>query len=64
MRISKNRSSLINTGLQPGDGRVEELNRFSGFASVGKPLKRLLTPIFNSTGLKPGVNEKLICNGQ
>jgi len=52
-------SHFISTGLQPGVCGRKELGAASAaFARGGKPLKRLLSALPFSTGLKPGANEK------
>lgn len=50
--------NLINTRLQPGVQREESTSRFNGFAAGDKPLKRFHSTSCDSTGLKPGVNER------
>src|SRR5690349_19016934 len=52
---------LIHTGLQPGGKQTLLRNRFNGFARKSrKPLKRLVVFPCSNTGLKPGVNEKVL----
>src|SRR5690348_8656209 len=52
---------FIHTGLQPGGKQTLLRNRFNGFAvNRGKPLKRLVAFSSFNTGLKPGVNEKVL----
>ena len=49
----------ISTGLQPGESWRKEIGADSAAFLMGdKPLKRLLSSSFVSTGLKPGANEK------
>ena len=51
--------NLINTRLQPGvQRRQESTSRFNGFPADDKPLKRFHSTSCDSTGLKPGVNER------
>ncbi len=51
--------NLINTRLQPDvQQRQESTSRFNGFAADDKPLKRFHSASCDSTGLKPGVNER------
>ena len=50
--------NLINTRLQRGVQRQESTSRFNGLAAEDKPLKRFHSAWCDSTGLKPGVNEK------
>ena len=54
--------NLINTRLQPGvPQRQESTSHFNGFPADYQPLKlkRFHSPSCGSTGLKPGVNEKV-----
>ena len=51
--------NLINTRLQPGvHGRQESSSRFNGFPADHKPLKQFHSASYDSTELKPGVNER------
>jgi len=51
--------NLINTRLKPGVQRPQaSTSRFNGFHANYKPLKRLHAPLYGTTGLKPGVNER------
>jgi uncharacterized protein (DUF885 family) len=51
--------NLINTRLQPDvQQRQESTSRFNGLAADDKPLKRFHSASCESTGLKPGVNER------
>jgi hypothetical protein len=45
-------------GFSPVPLRESGSNRFNGFSTGGKPLKRLVIPRCFRTRLKPGVNEK------
>jgi len=50
--------AVINTGLQPGGKRHPSTSRFNGFPRNYKPLKGFHSHSRDSTGLKPGVNER------
>ena len=50
--------AVINTGLQPDGKRHPSTSRFNGFPRNYKPLKGFHSRSRDSTGLKPGVNER------
>ena len=58
MNFATNTFSLT-PGFSPVAVGEDEQNRFNGFVSAAKPLKRLTFAIAFSTRLKPGVNAKL-----
>ena len=49
----------LTPGFSPVPAADESQNRFNGFDSAGKPLKRLAHCAALITRLKPGVNESL-----
>ena len=55
--VKMDNAIFINTGLQPGADEESTENRFNGFPTAGKPLKRLASFALLPTRLKPGVNE-------
>jgi hypothetical protein len=48
----------LTPGFSPVLATENEKNRFNGFQSAGKPLKRLCLFCILLTRLKPGVNER------
>jgi hypothetical protein len=50
-------SLSLTPGFSPVITNKECQNRFNGFSSTRKPLKRLAGPNASTTRLKPGVNE-------
>jgi hypothetical protein len=51
---------FINTRLQPGGEGVSIVEPFQRLASAGKTVETVLTAVSAITGLKPGVNEKVL----
>src|SRR5262249_50301924 len=58
IRKMRDALAVINTGLQPGGKRHPSTSRFNGFPRNYKPLKGFHSRSRDSTGLKPGVNER------
>jgi len=52
----------LTPGFSPVLERRRKENRFNGFSSAAKPLKRLNHSWYCTTRLKPGVNEMEIQN--
>jgi hypothetical protein len=50
-------SISLTPGFSPGFTGQDDQNRFNGFPSAGKPLRRLARKEASTTRLKPGVNE-------
>ena len=52
-----NNGFSLTPGFSPVLADEKEMNRFNGFFTIGKPLKRLAYRGRPHTRLKPGVNE-------